>query len=115
MSGCNDMNMHRPYSHRPVDWINEDGERQCLRCERKLTGSGASLRHVDEAVPPAVLNPDEAHIVQRAVEIVEQALAEMWTDQLCTDRDRAQVAVQALLRRGLVGVTRKRRRASTTA
>lgn len=108
------MNMHRPYSHQPVEWINEDGLRECRRCPRSITGWGSSLRHTDEAVRPMELDPADATAVNCAVEVVEQALADMWTDRV-TDRDRAQVAVEALHRRGLVVAKRKRRRSSSAA
>jgi hypothetical protein len=108
------MNLHRPYSHKAIEWINEDGERQCLRCERGLTGIGPHLRHVDEAVPTVEYTPEEAAAVRAAVDVVEQALADMWTDR-CTDLDRAQVAVEALRLRGMVAVKYKRRRSSSAA
>lgn len=104
----------RPYDHPPVDWTNEDGQRQCRRCERLLTGWGDSLRHEDEAVRPVALDPADAPAVQAAVEIGEQALAAMWTDR-CTDLDRAQVVVEALHRHGLVVTRPGRRRRSPSA
>ena len=107
------MNMQQTYSHQPVEWTNETGQRECLRCGRLLTGWGASFRHVDEAVRPMDLEPADAPAVRDMIDLVEQALADMWTER-CNDRDRAHVAVAALHRRGLV-VTRQKRRRSPSA
>lgn len=108
------MNMTRPYSHPPIDWTNEDGQRECRSCGRLLTGWGNSLRHIDEAVRPVLLDPADAAAIREAVDVVEQALANMWTNR-CTDLDRAQVAVTALHERGMVNTRPRRRRSSSAA
>lgn len=108
------MNMHQPYSHIPVEWTNEDGGRECLRCGRALTGLPPEVRHTDEVVRPMKLDPAEAAAVRNTVEMVAQALAGMPTDR-CTDLDRAQVAVEAMHRRGLVALPKRRRRSPSAA
>lgn len=107
------MDLNRPYSHPPLAVMTEDGKRECSRCPRPLAPMGAGHRHADEIVPPMRLAPAEA-AVRGAVDIVERALADMPTD-LCTDRDRAHVAVEALHRRGLIATRPRRRRSSSAA
>ena len=106
------MNMLRPYSHTPVAVINEDGQRECLRCPRPLTPIGATLRHADEAVPMRLSAADVAAL-RTATDVIERALADMPTDR-CTDRDRAHVAAEALHRRGFI-VTRPRHHRPSSA
>lgn len=105
----------KTYDHQAVEWINEEGQRECRRCPRLLTGVGGTLRHVDEAIPPGQFDPENAELVKRAAEVIEQALATMLTDRV-NDRDRAEVSVQALHRHGLLvsGSPRRRLRARPT-
>lgn len=109
------MNMLQPYSHPPAPWINEDGQLECRSCPRPLVGGGSSpLRHADEIIEPMRLDPAEAKAVRSAMEVIERALAEMWTDR-CTDADRARVAAEALHRHGMVATRRPRARTRATA
>lgn len=106
------MNLHQPYSHQPVEWISEFGERECQRCPRPLAPVGAGLRHADEAFHPVRLSTTEAAAVRITMDVIERALADMPTDR-CSDRDRAYVAAKALHQRGLIAAKTRRRRTSS--
>lgn len=105
--------MPKPYDHQAVEWINEDGHRECRICPTPITGWGDTLRHVNEAVRPAAINPDDKAAVDTFTDLGARALEAMWTDRV-TDRDRARVVVEELLRAGALN-TRAARRARVAA
>lgn len=106
--------MRKPYDHQAVEWINEDGGRECLACPTQITGWGETLRHIDEAIRPTAITPADKAAVDAYVDLGARALAEMWTDVHCTDLDRALVVVRALYQAGGLN-TKKRRRVRANA
>jgi hypothetical protein len=100
------MNVVKPYDHQAVEWRNEDGYRECLRCPTPITGIGPTLRHVNEAVRPAAIDPADRAAVDACVELGTQALADMWTNRV-TDRDRARVVVERLHAAGRLDTSRR--------
>lgn len=104
------MDLTQRYSHRAVEWRNEDGQRECLKCPRPITGAGAMLRHTDEAIRPEVVADQED--LAEFTEIGATALGEMWTDALADDLDRARVVVEALHRCGALTLKRRRRKSA---
>ncbi len=103
------MDMQRRYSHRAVEWRNEDGQRECRLCPRPITGAGDMLRHADEAIRPDVLDSDTGEAVAEYTEIGARALEDMWTDRV-SDYDRARVVVEALNRCGALNIKTRRRK-----
>lgn len=113
------MNVNRPYSHRVVPHVDDVTRRlECRVCPRPVIGEGPTLRHHDEAVQPRIPNPAMADAVQDAVDIGTRALEATWTDRM-SDRDRAQIVIQALEEAGAIAPRRQwlklRRRAIPTA
>lgn len=96
------MSMVRPYDHAAVEWINEDGVRECLRCPTRITGFGPTLRHWDEAFrPDAELTAADRALLEAVAEVGARALEAMPTDRV-TDYDRAWLMAQEMWRAGMV-------------
>ncbi|MFB9880958.1 hypothetical protein ACFFMN_23650 [Planobispora siamensis] len=102
------MNVTKPYSHQAIEWINDlTGQRECRVCPRPITGWGPTLRHHDEAVRQATIDPALTDAAEDAVLVVTRALESMWTDTRANDHDRARVAVQALIDVGAIAPRRR--------
>lgn len=60
--------MARRRGHVPIEIV-VDGRRECSADGIEVVGFGASLRHVDEAIPVVVPDPEDARSVERALTI----------------------------------------------
>lgn len=100
--------MAKPYDHQAVEWRNEDGYRECLKCPTLITGIGPTLRHIDEAVRPADIDPADRDAIDACINLGAQALQDMWTDRV-TDLDRARVVVERLHAAGRLNTRRRAR------
>ena len=98
--------MVRPYDHQAVEWVNEDGTRECRICPTPITGIGATLRHWNEAFRPADLSPDARARVVAAAELGARALEAMWSDNV-TDYDRARAIAEEMERAGMLANRRR--------
>jgi hypothetical protein len=101
------MNMNRAYSHQAVEWVSEDGRRECRICPRPLIGIGPTLRHHDEAVRHRQPDPAMADAVADAVIIAARALETMLTEARANDLDRARAVIDALEEAGALAPRRR--------
>lgn len=106
--------MHKPYDHKAVMWIDEDGLHECRICGASIIGVGQTLRHINEAIRPRDITPADRDVVAEFTEVGARALEQMWTDR-CSDLDRARVVVEALYEVGALHTGTKRRRVRAAA
>lgn len=99
--------MVKPYDHQAIEWVNEDGHRECLRCPTRLIGAGPTLRHWNEAFRPAHLNPQEKARVAAATVLGVRILEAIWSDNV-TDYDRARAMAEEMERAGMLTDRRAR-------
>jgi hypothetical protein len=62
--------------HRPIEVV-FDGLRECSACGVEVVGFGVSLRHIGEAIPVLVPEPEDARSVERALEIARSVALRM--------------------------------------
>lgn len=100
--------MARRRGHVPIEIV-VDGRRECSADGIEVVGFGASLRHVDEAIPVVVPDPEDARSVERALTIARTVARRL---RGASDEDIAQAVAETLYTEGLIRRRPGERRAS---